>query len=153
MMGDRSSGDIIPFHSLLPQITDGFSLMVRGHAGLPDDEYGFFESYCAELDCDCRVAYLFGVARRRPKTVIAAITVGFEPLDFYREWLGGGVEEEDLARDLKGPALMPMGPESPWAPILLEIATPFLEDRREAFRHHYGLFKRALAAEGKKGGR
>lgn len=152
MMGNRS-GEIIPFHSLLPHITDGFSIMVRRHPRLPDDEYGFFESYCAGVGCDCRVAYVFGVARRRPRTLLVAITVGFEPLDFYRKWLGGGVEEEALARDLKGPALMPMGPESPWSPVLLEIATPFLEERREAFRHRYGLFKQALAAEGKKGGR
>lgn len=143
---DGTGVEIIPFHEILPDISDGLTLIVEGDDEVPDGTYGFFEAYCADLDCDCRVIYLLAVSARQPQTILAHITLGFESEAFYREWMGGG--EDDLFKSLKGPDLMAMAPQSAIASGLLRLVTPYLNKRRmNNFKRRYFLFKKTLAQQ------
>ena len=86
---------------------------------------------------------IFVVSRRFPDQVLANITVGFEPVQFYRDWIKGDGHDVDA---LKGPALMPMTSQSKLAPALLRLIGPYLSgDRLDKFRRHYFMFKDALS--------
>jgi hypothetical protein len=65
------------------------SLTVTGRDDLPDGDYGFFEFYCNEPDCDCRRLV---VAVLRPSTgrkkFWATINYGWESVEFYQKWAG-----------------------------------------------------------------
>ncbi len=142
----QMTGAIIPFHELLPDVKDGLTLMVEGDHDVPDGTYGFYEGYCGDIDCDCRIIYLFGVSVRRPQSILASITLGFESETFYREWIGGG--PDDWVQSLKGPDLMAMAPQSSIAAGLLRLVSPYLDERRlNRFKQHYFLFKRVLAQQ------
>lgn len=117
--------------------------MVQQDQELPDGEYGVFEGCCGGADCDCHIVHLFVVSSQDPGNVLAQITVGFEPEAFYRRWLDPGLVEE--ATLLKGPDLAMMAPQSSWAPALLRVLAPGLDQRRlNLFEECYFLFKKAL---------
>lgn len=123
------------------------TMTLRDHAELPDGRYLFVDAYCTDLDCDCRVAYLF-IIRESTDESLAAITFGWQSLDFYRRW--ARLEKaDDVIRDLKGPALMPMAPQSQYAPLLLELVTEHLKDPDyvRTLKKHYWEFRRVLAAK------
>jgi hypothetical protein len=65
------------------------SLTVTGRNDLPDGDYGFFELYCNEPDCDCRRVV---VAVLRPgtgwKKFWATFNYGWESVEFYQKWAG-----------------------------------------------------------------
>jgi hypothetical protein len=121
------------------------TVMVANHPRVPDDEYGLLEAYCADAKCDCRVVFLTVVGKSRPGDVLARITFGWEPLEFYVEWMG--VKEADPEiRALKGPALMHMAPQSKLAPPLLELLAPKLQEDLYVtqIKRHYFKLKAAL---------
>ncbi|MCL6639258.1 MAG: hypothetical protein K6T80_06205 [Firmicutes bacterium] len=81
------SGEIVPFYEVCPNAGEEMRVIsVRNHPRLPDGDYGLIDSFCADPDCDCRVIYIFVISESRPG-VLASITFGWEPLEFYRKWM------------------------------------------------------------------
>ncbi len=126
------------------------SITVHRHSQLPSDKYALIDSYCTDLDCDCRVVYIFVVSQSQQRQV-ASITFGWQSLEFFRKWMGAD-EVDDMIRDLKGPALMPMGPQSEFAPILRELVGERLQEKAyvQLLKRHYKEFRKALTATKKK---
>ena len=146
-------GKIALFYEVCPEFLEMpgemLTVMVANHPRVPDDEYGFLEAYCADPKCDCRVAYLTVVGKSRPGKVLAQITFGWEPLDFYVKWMGAK-EADAMICDLKGPALMHMAPQSKLAPALLELLAPKLQEDLyvQQIKRHYFKFKAVLCQPG-----
>ncbi len=138
------NGVILPLGELDPHVGMR-TVMLQNYPGVPDDTYGVVDAYCADPSCDCRVAYLFIVSQRHPGPQLASITVGWEPLSFYQKWMGSS-KGDDTARELKGPSLMAMTPQSPLAPAFLEIMSAKLQDPEylDFFRARYYQFKSLL---------
>lgn len=121
---------LIPFALVSP--TAGEQVRVattRGHADLPDGEYGFFEWYCPEVGCHCRRVMLNVIAKQETRT-LASISYGF-----------------DREGEFAGPFLDPMNPQSPLAPALLILARQILADANYVARleAHYYQVKGACA--------
>ena len=122
---------MFPFVRLFPQqgTTETRTVTIRGHAALPDDEYGLIESYCLKAACHCRRVML-NVGGRRQQAILASISYAFDRDD---EW--------------PGPFLDPLNPQSRYADALLDLVAQILADpdyvaRLEA---HYYQFKGAMA--------
>lgn len=143
--GDR--GAIVPFPEVVPNADDAcdvLTIAIRRAAGIPDDDYAFFDAYCGDPDCDCRVIYILVLARKQPGQILAMVTMGFEPIAFYQEWMGSPPGDKAAATALKGPALAPVSPQNSLASLLLQAASPHLTGRMEVYRRHYFQFKKAL---------
>ncbi len=138
------SGEIVPLYEVCPDIGPEMrQITVRHHQHLPNGVYDLVDAYCGDPECDCRVAYLFVIRDTQPTAVLASITFGWEPLEFYANWIG---VNDEITRDLKGPALMPMAPQSELAPASLGLVIPRLREHGyvELLKRHYRQFKAAL---------
>lgn len=138
----------VPLHDLLPdlaQLETRTATIPDGEPMLPADTYYFHETYCDELDCDCR-RVLFLVRSLRANRVEAVIGYGWESSQFYANWLH--TDDADLVREVKGPMLNPGSPASPLAPALVELCQLVLLEDEEyvaRLRRHYRQFREALA--------
>ena len=94
------------------------SMTVFDDPTLVGDEYGFFELYCNDIDCDCR-RVMFDVVSRNTMETVAVIAYGWESKAFYTKWYHGHDDPEIVAQ-MQGPILNPGSPQSALAPALLE---------------------------------
>ena len=138
------------FHVRYPQLAEQETrtATVVGRDGLPDDEYGFVEYYCADENCDCR-RVLFVVKSRRLGKDVATINYGWETVQFYKRVF----RAPGLAETAAGANLDPLGAQAPFAPALLRLfAESFLTDPEYVARlkRHYELFKAAGPSGSKK---
>lgn len=114
--------------------------------GIPPGEYAFAEAFCMGKNCDCRrvmfMVYRNDLDRRGPPRHIATLGYGWEPLQFYIDWMHGDREGAEFAR---GPIVEPNSPISGIEHRLLEVfqrmclSDPAYVDR---VRRHYEKFKR-----------
>lgn len=140
----------VPFHEKFPDLANDETRVLTVFEGddlLPPDEYGFFESYCDEPDCDCRRVF-FNVFAGRRKKILAVITYGWENKRFYAKWLG--YHDPEAIRELQGPALNSLSPQSKFAPALLHMfKTVLLQDPQyiNRLKRHYAMFRKAVDQE------
>ena len=129
------------FHQFFPDLarTEMRSVHISGSANLPDGEYGFFESYCDDPTCDCRRVLLNVYRSDSQSKQWAVISYGWEPVGFYRRWVGNSA----LAQEAKGPTLEPFEPQTDYAPALLELFKTMIRDEAyvQRIKRHYALVK------------
>jgi len=112
---------------------------------LPADEYGLFEAYCDDEDCDCRRVF-FNVISRKRNDLVAVVAYGWESEAFYKKWWGGEPDNEikRLAiNEMRGLVLNSASPQSELAPAILKLVAHLLEDSEYVARikRHYQMFK------------
>jgi hypothetical protein len=130
-----------PFIERFPELgaRETRSVTVTQRQDLPDGEYGFLEFYCDEPGCDCRRVMIDVL---RPGTgwdkIWATISYGWESLDFYRKWGGGGDPSE-----MKGPYLDSLNPQTNYSPALLNLFRFLLQSTEyvERLKRHYQMFR------------
>lgn len=124
-------GALVPFVFMFRQQGEAETrvLTCRNHPVIPDDEYGLMESFCPDLQCDCRRVIL-NVMARRQQAVLASISYGF-----------------DRETKLAGPFLDPLNPQSKYAHLFLTVVEDVLSDPAYVARleAHYDQVKRAAA--------
>lgn len=140
---------MVPFYERFRELAfrETRSVTIRGRRDLPDGEYGFLESYCADPHCDCRRVLINVVTPTTGPKIWATINYGWESLEFYEKWMGN----KELARDCQGATLDRLNPQTEFAPALLELFKRVLQDHTyvERLKRHYGLFKADLRARRK----
>lgn len=119
------------------------SVTVHGRPGVPDGEYGLFEFYCDEPDCDCRRVIFQVIAAPPVQRNMATINYGWESAEFYSEWAG----DPALGEEMQGVSLEPFGEQSRYASDLLALVSELLEDEAyvDRLKEHYRLFKEEVA--------
>lgn len=126
-----STFGLTPFALLFPNqaMFETRVLNTRGFPGLPDDEYGIQESYCADPACHCRRVML-NVVSRRQQAILATISFAFDRDDPFA-----------------GPFLDPINPQSVYSETLLSLVTQTLTDSAyvERLEAHYYQVKGASA--------
>lgn len=128
------------FRELALKETRSFTIF-DGHPNLPADEYGLVELYCDDEGCDCQ-RVMFEVLSRNRNESVAFIAYGWENADFYRRWTKSG--NPDVAREMQGPLLNELSPQSELAPALLALVRDIvLKDVAyvERLKRHYQMFK------------
>ncbi|MFN8636894.1 MAG: hypothetical protein U0893_23855 [Chloroflexota bacterium] len=122
---------LMPFVLFFPEqaLKETRVISTSRYPGLPDDDYGFQDSYCDNPTCHCRPVMLNAVNRSRGDT-LASISFGFDPSD-----------------DLAGPFLDPLNPQSEYAEILLALARQLLQNPEyvDRLKAHYYQVKGATA--------
>jgi tetratricopeptide (TPR) repeat protein len=108
------------------------------HDKLPDGTYAFAESYCNEIDCDCRRVYINVISEKNIEC-FATINYGWESIKFYKRWIG----DKKMARDLQGPILAPGQIQSKYAPLFLDIFKEVIQDKKyvDRLKKHYSMVR------------
>ncbi|MBU0513088.1 MAG: hypothetical protein KJ638_15485 [Chloroflexi bacterium] len=138
------------FHARFPQIAEDETrtLIVMNNPGIPEGYYGLIEMYCNESGCDCRRVF-FDVYDWDKKKSNAYIAYGWEDEEFYANWLFYSTAPEDI-KELQGPILYPLSPQSKYAPAFLKLVKGVLEvDQRyvDRLKRHYEMFRETLDDE------
>ena len=131
------------FRELALRETRSFTI-VKDRPDLPADEYGLIELYCDDEDCDCQ-RVMFEVISKKHNKEVAYIAYGWENINFYQKWTTSC--NLDTAREMKGPILNELSPQSVFAPALLEIVRDtILKDAAyiERIKRHYRMFKEKI---------
>lgn len=137
------------FYDLFPEVAMAETRTVglpQPQGGLPAGWYSFKEMFCDEPGCDCRRVF-FLVESSFRDDVEAVIAWGWEDLAFYEHWIKYG--DKDEARELIGPILNPMSPETALAPHLLELFKQVLmkdADYLDRVKRHYSMFRKKIDA-------
>ena len=134
------------FHEYFPKMAEEETrcLMMLNDPELPVDNYALVEMYCDEPGCDCRRVFLAVMSEKTGK-MLAVIAYGWESKKFYAQWMGDN--DPKTIRELKGPALNLMSPQSKLSPILLDrVESIVLKDKNyiQRLKRHYGLFREAV---------
>jgi hypothetical protein len=108
---------------------------------LPPGEYGFFELFCIDPDCDCRRTILQVRSPQFPGRILATINYGWESEAFYNKRMPW---DENAGREITSASLDPLNPQSELADALLDGFREYV--RRDSFfpqqlKRHYKLFK------------
>ncbi len=113
---------------------------------LGNDEFGLLEMYCDEPSCDCR-RVMFNVISRQQQSSVAYIAYGWESTEFYISWFGS--DDLEIIKELKGPALNTMNPQSNVASNLIPHIEDVLKDKQyvERLIRHYNLFRESIEKE------
>ena len=136
---------MIPFMQRFPEVgaRETRCVTVPQRQSLPQGEYGFIELYCDEPGCDCRRVMIDVL---RPETggskVWATISYGWESLDFYRQWDGGGSDPVQI----KGPYLDPLNPQTKYSSALLDLFRFLIQSPEYVARlqRHYQMFRESV---------
>jgi hypothetical protein len=141
--------EMVPFYERFRELAfrEMRSATVRGQRDLPDGEYGFLESYCADSHCDCRRVLINVVTPTRGSKIWATINYGWESLEFYTKWM----RNEELARTCRGATLDMLNPQTEYASALLDLFKWVMQDHAyvERLKRHYWLFKSDLRGKRK----
>lgn len=139
----------VPFDTRFPGLAERETrvVVVFNREPIPPDTYAFAESYCDDRGCDCRRVFL-NVLSEKQQLHHATIGFGWESREFYRKWMHGAVDEEDL-REIQGPALQRMTAQGSLAPNFLEIFGEIVlnEEYVDRVKRHYRMFREAVDKE------
>ena len=123
----------------------------------PEDTFFFVELYCDEPGCDCRRVLVQVLSERAARAgrspLLASLSYGWEPEQFYRDWASFPLDEDDMA-EIKGPGLQRLAPQSPRAAEMLGHFCTLLEDAAyvERIKRHYAMFRETIGGGAQPGG-
>ena len=119
------------------------SITVLDSDRLPAGCYGLVEFYCDEVDCDCRRVIIQVVCETTGPKVWATISYGWEPQEFYGEWM----RDQNMEQQINGAFLDPISPQSEYAYEFLDYFLYVLDTDAayaERLQRHYWMFKASL---------
>ena len=135
----------IPFHQLARKIDVNYrSLTITDDTNiLPKGEYGFVQTYCDDIKCDCRRAIILVFNNEK---VLARIGYGWESFDFYKKWFRGSATRSEIMKYI-GPCLHDDVVDTQYSHILLgEFSNCILDDGyRKRIKNNYRLFRLLLS--------
>lgn len=132
----------VGFADLYPELAARETRLIhvlREADSLPQGSYALVESYCDEVDCDCRRVMLQVHSPERGRFE-AVIAYGWETRSFYAEWLGQ--DDPVLLDALQGPELNLGSPETEYSRALLEKVGELLRVDRayvDRLKRHYAM--------------
>jgi hypothetical protein len=142
------------FHSRFPEVAERETRTVTvfdsSEFNLPPADYAFLEMFCDESGCDCRRVF-FSVISSRDEEIKAVISWGWEDQVFYTKWMGDN--DPNVIKELMGPVLNIMSPQSDLAPALLKVFQKLLLPDTayvERVKRHYVMFRKTVDKKKKK---
>ena len=138
---------MVPLFEKLPEIAavETRSIIIAdNNSNIPNGIYGLWESYCDELNCDCRRIFINVVSRDSPGDILATISYGWETPEFYKKWMGRA--DTKLIDMMTQPHLEIGCVQSKYANDFLELFQGMIKDKSyvERLSRHYVLFKEVV---------
>ncbi|MFZ3168466.1 MAG: hypothetical protein WA130_12690 [Candidatus Methanoperedens sp.] len=120
---------MVPLFEKLPEIAavETRSIIISNNTKIPNGIYGLLESYCDELNCDCRRIFINVVSRDSPADILATISYGWDTPEFYKKWMGRA--EPNLIDMMTQPYLEIGCVQSKYANDFLELFQEIIKDK------------------------
>lgn len=140
---------MVPFFTKFPEIAavETRSLIIAKNKKIPTGIYGLLESYCDELNCDCRRVFINVVSQGSPAEILATISYGWETPEFYKKWMRWA--DPELIEMMTHPHLAIGCWQSEYAKDFLDLFQAVIKDTKyvERLARHYFLFKETVNKE------
>ena len=138
-----SSPGLSPFALRCPEIAEREtrSISVLRDEAVPIGDYVLIEYYCGDPRCDCRRVLLQVIEQHQPAAVLASISFGWAPFAYYARVLNS----RSLAKNMTGPSLDPLLPQSEYAEALFELVCMLCLENRDfvqRLQNHYAAFRK-----------
>jgi len=134
--------EFIPAGEIIGDAHQVRTVSIKQHPQLPDGEYSFIDTYCADPACDCRKTMIQVMHNGNP---VSIISYGWESATFYEKWMFSSAKDDSMPK-MHGASIDITSPDLVRADGILALFNALLNDIWIAkFKHHYDEVKVAVS--------
>ncbi len=134
--------EFIPAGEIIGKAHQVRTVSIKQSPQLPDGEYNFVDTYCADPNCDCRKTM---IQVMHNGNLASVINYGWESAAFYKNWMGSSDKDNSMPK-MHGASIDITSPDLVSADGVLALFNALLNDMWIAkFRRHYGKVKAAMS--------
>jgi len=136
--------DFIPAGEIIGKKHQVRTVTINQSPQLPDGDYSFIDTYCADPNCDCRKTMIQVMHNEK---IVSIINYGWESAAFYENWWGDDSIDIPMPK-MHGASIDITSPDLVDRNGILSLFNALLNDIWVAkFKHHYREFKVAISKE------
>ncbi len=134
--------EFIPAGEIIGEAHQVRTVSIKQSPQLPDGEYSFIDTYCADSECDCRKTMIQVMHNGKH---VSVINYGWESATFYENWMGSSAKD-NLMPEMHGASIDMTSPDLVSREGMLALFNELLNDMWVAkFKHHYDEVKAAIS--------
>lgn len=139
--GMFSTMEFIPAGEIIGEAHQVRTVTIKQSPQLPDGEYSFIDTYCADPDCDCRKTMIQVMHNGK---LVSMINYGWESATFYENWMGSSAKD-NLMPKMHGASIDITSPDLVGKDGMLALFNALLNDIWIAkIKRHYFEVKAAM---------
>lgn len=133
--------EFIPAGEIIGEAHQVRTVSIKQSPQLPDGEYSFVDTYCADPGCDCRKTMIQVMHNGK---LVSIINYGWEPATFYENWMLSSAKDNPIPK-MHGASIDLTSPDLVRTDGILALFNALLNDIWVAkFKHHYDEVKAAV---------
>ncbi len=134
--------EFIPAGEIIGEAHEVRTVSIKQCPQLPDGEYSFIDTYCADPGCDCRKTMIQVMHNGK---LVSVINYGWESATFYENWMGSSAEDNPMPK-MYGASIDITSPDLVSTDGILALFAALLNDIWiEKFKCHYDEVKAAIS--------
>lgn len=134
--------EFIPAGEIIGEAHQVRTVSIKKSPQLPDGEYSFIDTYCADPECDCRKTMIQVIHNGK---LVSVINYGWESAAFYKSWTGSSTRDKSMPR-MHGTSIDITSPDLVSRDGMLALFNALLNDIWIAkFKRHYDEVKSAMS--------
>ncbi|GAW86459.1 conserved hypothetical protein [Bathymodiolus platifrons methanotrophic gill symbiont] len=138
--------EFIPAGEIIGEAHQVRTVSIKQSPQLPDGEYSFIDTYCADPKCDCRKTMIQVIHNEK---LVSIINYGWEAATFYENWMGSSAKGNPIPK-MYGASIDITSPDLVRTDGILALFNALLNDIWVAkFKHHYDEVKAAVSKKTK----
>ena len=136
----------IPAGEIIGEAHQVRTVSIKQSPQLPDGEYSFIDTYCADPECDCRKTMIQVMLNGK---LVSVINYGWESAHFYESWMGSSAKDNPMP-SMHGASIDITSPDLVSRDGMLGLFNALLNDIWVAkFKRHYDDVKSAMSQRAK----
>jgi len=138
--------EFIPAGEIIGDAHQVRTVSIKQSPQLPDGEYSFIDTYCADPGCDCRKTMIQVMHNEK---LVSIINYGWESATFYENWMISSAKDNHIPK-MHGASIDITSPDLVRTDGMLALFNALLNDIWVAkFKHHYDEVKAAVSKRSK----
>ena len=134
--------EFIPAGEIIGKAHQVRTVSIKQSPQLPDGEYSFIDTYCADPGCDCRKTMIQVMHNGK---LVSVINYGWESAKFYEKWMGSSAPDNPISK-MHGASIDITSPDLVSRDGILALFNALLNDIWIAkFERHYNAVKAATS--------
>jgi hypothetical protein len=138
--------EFIPAGEIIGEAHQVRTVSIKQSPQLPDGEYSFVDTYCADPECDCCKTMIQVMHNGK---LVSLINYGWESVAFYENWMGSSAKDNSMP-NMHGASIDIASPDLVSSDGMLALFNALLNDKWVAkFKRHYADVKSAISKKTK----
>lgn len=132
----------IPAGEIIGEAHQVRTVSIKQSPQLPDGEYSFIDTYCADPGCDCRKTMIQVMHNGK---LVSILNYGWDSAAFYENWMGSSAKDNPMPK-MNGASIDITSPGLVSTDGILALFNALLNDIWIAkFKRHYDEVKAAMS--------